>query len=126
MSDKGIWIVFTKSKALEGCPINIDGCDFYFAEAFVPVDRNEGEVDNIEQVIERTKQALLTEKLDLNDISKCIRYKEVEWSEGTNLNDEIRATADKALQTNEVEFNVFRSKEIQEDCVYTFQAFEAG
>jgi len=114
MTSKEVWIVFTKSKPLEGCSIDIDGCDFYFSEAYVPVDRDGQEMTSIAKVVNRAKEALLEDRLVLSDVSKCLRYHKEHWDVDTVMNKEVHSAAAQALSSNKVEFGGFRSEEIEE------------
>lgn len=122
MPSKNVWIVFTKSSPLESCSIDIDGCDFYFAEVYVPLE--EAASRSLDSVITRAKAALLDERLELVDVSKCIRYKEQEWSFDTPMNVEVHKLAKRALASGVVEFGGFRSEEIEELCEYHFSMNE--
>lgn len=104
MSDKDIWIIFTKSKVLDGCPIAIDGSDFLFSNIFIPSY-------SVEDAISQVKQALLEPKLELSDISKCIRYNTNEWSDDSKLSNEINEFSEEAKQSNKIVFGIFRSSE---------------
>ncbi len=114
MTSKEVWIVFTKSKALEGCSIDVGGCDFYYSEAYVPVGFDEQEVTSLETVINRAKEVLLEKRLVLSDVSKCLRYHKEDWDVDTVMNKEVHSVAAKALFTSKVEFGTFRSEEIEE------------
>ena len=114
MTSKEVWIVFTKSKPLAGCSIDMDGCDFYFSEAYVPVDRDEQEMTSLEKVVNCAKEALLEDRLVLNDVSKCLRYHKEHWDVDTVNNKEVRSMAAKALASSKVVFGGFRSEEIEE------------
>jgi len=124
MSNKDIWVVFTKSEAQDGCPIDIDASKFYFAEAFVPFDGNQEPVEAINGILTDVKQALLEKKLALSDVSKCMCYVPDEWSGDSEMDKEIRQVAQIADRDSQITFNTFRSQEIQEDCIYAFQVRE--
>lgn len=124
MNNKDIWIIFTRSSAMDGCPLDMDGSEYFYVEVFVPVENTTDSTEKLAGIIEQARIALLDEKFVLNDVSKCIRYIENEWTDDTDLNNEIRQTADKAVQADKLTFNVFRSEEIQEDCHYKLQAIE--
>jgi len=124
MSNSGIWIVFTKSKALDGCSINIDGSEFFFTEAFVPFDGNKNSIEVISYIFAEVKQALFEKKLVLSEISKCMHYTPDEWSGGSEMDIEIRRVAQIAVEINEITFNVFRTQDVQENFIYTFQVKE--
>lgn len=38
MNEKYLWLIITKSRPLPDCEIDMDGCEFYFVDAFVPLD----------------------------------------------------------------------------------------
>jgi hypothetical protein len=122
MANKEVWIVFTKNSPLEGCSIDIDGCDYYFAEAYVPVDV--APILSLDSIINKVKDELAQERLVLTDVSKCIRYKEDEWSADTAPNAEVRKMAKKSLASGTVEFSGFRPEEIQELYQYTYNVRE--
>jgi len=113
MSNSGIWIVFTKSKALDGCSINIDGSD-----------GNKNSIEVISYIFAEVKQALFEKKLVLSEISKCMHYTPDEWSGGSEMDIEIRRVAQIAVEINEITFNVFRTQDVQENFIYTFQVKE--
>ncbi len=74
-----------KSEASDGCSIDIDGCDYYCAEAYVPVEGSELHIASLESIINRVKQELLGKRLTLVDIPKCLRYNESEWSSDLDM-----------------------------------------
>lgn len=114
MSHTDVWIAFIKSKPLEGCGIDIDGSDYYFAEAYVPVNHTEIELVSFDNVIAKIKNSLLEGRLILCYISKCIRYQQEHWNTDTDSNKEAHSLAESALSSNKVEFGAFRSEEIEE------------
>ncbi len=118
MVNKEVWIVFTKSEPLDGCSIDIDGCDFYFTEAYVPVESKDFNVTSLEPIVSRAKQSLLDDKLVLVDVSKCLRYREEEWLSNSEMDKEVHVLAAKALSSGTVRFGGFRSEEIEELCRY--------
>ncbi|PUA30459.1 MAG: hypothetical protein B0W54_08180 [Cellvibrio sp. 79] len=122
MANKEVWIVFTKNSPLEGCSIDIDGCDYYFAEAYVPIDV--APILSLDSIINKVKDELAQARLALTDISKCIRYKEDEWSADTAPNAEVRKMAKKSLASGAIEFSGFRPEEIQELYQYTYNVRE--
>jgi hypothetical protein len=124
MTDKEVWIVSTKSSPLEGCDIDIDGCDFYFAEAFVPVASEINRLKRFEFVIASVEEALLEARLTLVDASKCLRYVEPEWGLDSEMEKETHAAASNALASNSITFSPFRSEEIEELCRYRHAAYE--
>lgn len=116
--NKQVWIIFTKSEALEGCSIDMDGCDYYFAEAYVPVNDGEFGLTSLESILSRVKQSLLDDKLVLADVSKCLRYKEEEWRSDSEMEKEVRVLAAKAFSSGVITFSSFKSEEIEELCRY--------
>lgn len=122
MTTKDVWIVFTKSSPLEGCSIDIDGCDYYFAEAYVPVDA--GPILSLDSIVNKVRDQLAKERLVLADISKCIRYQEKEWSSNSAPNAELHKGAKKSLVSGTIEFSGFRPEEIQELYQYSYEVGE--
>jgi hypothetical protein len=117
MTNKEVWIVFTKNSPLEVCSIDIDGCDFYFAEVYVPIESNSG-TTSLDTIINHAKDALAAERLVLVDVPKCVRYSEQEWTLDTAMNKEVHTLAKQALVSGAVQFGGFRSEEIEELCQY--------
>ena len=117
MTNKEVWIVFTKNSPLEGCSIDIDGCDFYFAEIYVPIEISSG-TTSFETIVNQAKNALAAERLVLVDVPKCVRYYEQEWTLDTAMNKEVHALAAQALASGEIQFGGFRPEEIEELCQY--------
>ncbi|HEY6530600.1 MAG TPA: hypothetical protein VIZ65_18075 [Cellvibrionaceae bacterium] len=113
MSKHEVWIVFTKNEALDDCSIDVDGCDYYFVEAFVPVSASDAS-NQLDGIVKRVKAALAEDYLELKAVSKCLLYKPQEWQADTVLNKEINKYAQKAMATGLVEFGSFRSEEIEE------------
>lgn len=116
---KQVWIVFTKSEALDGCSIDVDGCDFYFSEAYVPVDGEEFGVTSFESILNRVKKLLFDEKLVLTDVSKCLRYNEGEWGSDSDMEKSAHLLATSALSSGDIKFSSFRSEEIED--IYRYQ-----
>lgn len=121
---KQVWIVFTKSEALEGCSIDIDGCDYYCAEAYVPVDGSEVHTASLESIINRVKQELLDKRLTLVDISKCLRYNDSEWGSDSDMEKAAHLLAAKALSSDAIKFSSFRPEEIEDLCRYQHRMYE--
>lgn len=121
---KQVWIVFTKSKALDGCSIDMDRCDFYFSEIYVPADNEEIGAASLETILTRVKQSLLEDKLVLIDVSKCLRYRADEWPSETALDIAVHNLAERALTTGSIQFSSFRSEEIEALCRYKHKIFE--
>ncbi len=121
---KQVWIVFTKSEAWDGCSIDMDGCDFYFSEIYIPADDEETGATSLETILARAKQSLLEGKLVLTDVSKCLRYKVDEWPSDTELDIAVHNLAEKALTTGNIQFSSFRSEEIEALCRYKHKIFE--
>lgn len=104
MSNKDIWIVFTKSKVLIESPLAMDDSEFIFGEVFIPSV-------TIEEAIIGARQALLDLKLVMNDISKCIRHQENEWCDNSDMSKEINESVEKASRLNKIVYGIFRSTE---------------
>lgn len=121
---KQVWIVFTKSEPLDGCDIDIDGCDYYCAEAYVPIETSQIHTVSLESIVNRVKQALLDKRLTLVDISKCLRYNESEWDIDSEMEKEAHVLASKALSSESIMFSGFKSEEIEELCRYRHKMYE--
>lgn len=113
MSQADVWIVFTKCEPLEGCDVDFDGCDYYFAEAYVPV-ASKGDLIHLDAVISRAQAALAESQFELNEVSKCLRYMPEEWQADTPPNMEVNKYAREAAESGNVQFGGFRSEEIEE------------
>lgn len=113
MQEKNLWITITKSRPLPACEIDMDGCEFYFADAFVPFEASAG-VESITQVINQVKAALLDDKLDLDEVILCAKFLPEEWLDQTEAEEPLQNLALKALEAGAVVFSGFRSEEIQE------------
>lgn len=124
MAQSQVWILFIKSEPLAGCSIDMDGCDFYFAEAYVPVNAEELGATSFESIISRVKQSLLEDKLVLADISKFLRYTEEEWSSDSDMEKSAHLLAAEALSSGIITFSSFRSEEIEGLCRYRHKMYE--
>ena len=113
MSEKNLWLTITKSRPLQGCEIDMDGCEFYFVDAFVPLDKNLG-ADSIPNAISKVKSTLLMDKLELAGVIQCLKFLPEEWIDQTETDESLHDLATKALQSNDVVLGTFRSEEIQE------------
>ena len=74
------WIITTQSGPLPGCEIAMDGCEFYFADAFIPVAPN-GRVDALLEAIGKVNDALMKDKLELTQVLFCGQFKPEEWQD---------------------------------------------
>lgn len=113
MPEKDVWIALTKSRPLPGCEIDMDGCEFYFADSFLAMEEEQRPVA-IAILAEKVKEALLTRKLELEEISLCARFVNEEWVDQTDSIETMHALSNKALESNSVIFSGFRSEDIQE------------
>lgn len=113
MAQKDIWLTITKSRPLPGCEIDMDGCEFYFVDAFVTLDKNLG-ADSIPNAISKVKSALLEDKLELAEVIQCVKFLPEEWIDQTETDESLHDLATKALESNDVVLGTFRSEEIQE------------
>ncbi len=123
MDNNDVWVVFTRSKPLPGCPIDIDESKYYFSEVFVPLPEG-ADWRQIAGIMVRVEQCLQESRLELIDVSKIIRYVENEWSEAVPMNAAIQALAEKSRVSEGVEISVFRSEEIEADCRYRHAVIE--
>ena len=106
MTDKTIWIVFTKSKILEGCPLAMDDSEYLYGECFVPA-HTEAEARL------SVKAKLLDVKLELTDILKCLAYNPTEWGDGSEFAAEVGYAASQAKQADAVTLGIFRTPDIK-------------
>lgn len=113
MQQTDIWITITKSKPLPGCEINMDGCEYYFADTFVPLEPDVG-ANAIVSAINQVKDALSEKKLELAEILFCAKFSPDEWVDKTESIESLHELANKALKTGKIVFSGFRSEEIQE------------
>lgn len=113
MAQKDIWLTITKSRPLPGCEIDMDGCEFYFVDAFVTLDKNLG-ADSIPNAINKVKSTLLADKLELAEVIQCVKFLPEEWIDQTETDESLHDLATKALESNDVVLGTFRSEEIQE------------
>lgn len=91
----------------------MDGCEFYFVDAFVTLDKNLG-ADSIPNAISKVKSALLEDKLELAEVIQCVKFLPEEWIDQTETDESLHDLATKALESNDVVLGTFRSEEIQE------------
>ncbi len=124
MESKQVWIVFTKSRPLDGCTIDVDGGEFLYAEVFVPFAGIASDGGSISRIVDDAAQALAEARIALHEISKCLCYHPDEWQERTDMNANIHENSKNALEANSVIIGGFRSEEIEADCRYLHTAFE--
>ena len=113
MKERNLWLTITKSRPLPGCEIDMDGCEFYFVDAFSPLDKNLG-AESIPNAINKVKSALLEDKLELAEVIQCVKFSPEEWIDQTESDEPLHELAAKALESDDVVFGSFRSEEIQE------------
>ncbi|MEY4588720.1 MAG: hypothetical protein RL497_796 [Pseudomonadota bacterium] len=118
MPTHNTWIITTQSRPLPGCEIDMDGCEFYFADVFLPVATGGGATALIE-AINKVKEALLLDKLELADVLLCAHFKPEEWVDQSDSAESLHELANKASETNSLVFSGFRSEEIQQLYHYT-------
>ncbi len=114
MTTKQTWIVVTKSRPLEGCDIDIDGCEFYFADAYIALSEDVSGSKVLVTILDKIEKALLSDRLELAEVKMCARFLPEEWVDQTDAIDTMHALVNKALETEGVVFSGFRSEEIQE------------
>lgn len=113
MTSKNVWIVVTKSKPLDGCEIDFDGCEFYFADAYVAIPNDVSGKNAVMFILEKIEKTLKDERLNLADVLMIMRFSPDEWVDQTDGVDSMHDLAAKALETEGVIFSGFRSEEIQ-------------
>lgn len=113
MSEKSLWLTITKSRPLPGCEIDMDGCEFYFVDAFVPLDERLG-ADSIPNAISKVKSTLLENKLELAEVIQCVKFLPEEWIDQTESDESLHNLATKARESEKLVIGTFRSEEIQE------------
>ncbi|MBU6953772.1 hypothetical protein [Hahella sp. HN01] len=115
-----VWIAFTKSRPLSGCSIDVDGCEFYFAEVYVPMVSAGESPSNFEAILSKVKSELLENRLELADISALIRYEEDQWEIHSNSENDVNTFATLARLSESIVFSGFRSEEIEELTSYRY------
>jgi hypothetical protein len=113
MPTSTLWLVITKSRPLPGCEIDMDGCEFYFADTLVPTEADVGATAAV-SAVNRTKDALAEKKLELAEVLVCAKFAPEEWTDQTDAIESIHDLASKALESGALVFSGFRSEEIQE------------
>lgn len=124
MAQKDLWLTITKSRPLPGCEIDMDGCEFYWVDAFVPLDKNLG-AESIPSAISKVKSTLLADKLELAEVMQCVKFLPEEWIDQTESDESLHDLAIKALESDDVVLGTFRSEEIQELYHYKHTVQEA-
>ncbi|GAB2196366.1 hypothetical protein [Sessilibacter sp. MAH4] len=104
----------TKSRPLEGCDIDIDGCDFYFADAYISLSEEECGSKAVVTILDKVEKALQSAHLELVEVKMCARFFPEEWVDQTDSIDTMHSLANRALETEDVVFSSFRTEEIQE------------
>lgn len=122
MDNSDVWVVFTKSRAMQGCSIDIGGGEFYYAEAIVPLDG--GSMD-LEAISKRVQSALAEIKLDLVSVSKLILYLESEWLTDADYLSNLKSLVAQVRLSDIVSFNGFRSEEIETLQTYRHSIMES-
>lgn len=112
MSEDNLWLIVAKSRPLPGCEINMDGGEYFFADAFVPIDPNSG-VTAIAAAITRISESLSEKKLELAEILLCAKFSADEWVDKTESIETLHQLANKAAAEGKIVFSGFRSEEIQ-------------
>ncbi|WP_232426984.1 hypothetical protein WKI13_04315 [Teredinibacter turnerae] len=102
----------------------MDGCEFYFVDAFVTLDQSLG-ADSIPNAISKVKSTLLADKLELAEVIQCVKFLSEEWIDQTEADESLHDLATKALEGDDVVLGTFRSEEIQEFYHYKHTVQEA-
>jgi len=124
MNEKYLWLIITKNQPLSNCEIDIDGCEYYFVNAFIPLNKSLG-VDSIPNAISKVKNALLEDKLELAEVIQCVKFQPEEWVDQTEAGESLHELATKALELDDVVFSSFRSEEVQDLYHYKHTVQEA-
>lgn len=103
MSNKPLWIISSKARPLEGCPIKFDNSEFYFVECLVPAN-------STSEAQAPLGDALREEMFELAEVLSCKPYVASEW-EDTEQFPEIEEAARKSAQTGNLAFALFISEE---------------
>lgn len=118
MGKRDIWIAFAKTRPLPGCDLNFDGCEFYFCEAYVPVDGASSPENVFKEIIGKTRNGLLDIRFELVDISKIIRFDAPQWEVISDNGNDVHEFAQSAEACEYITFSGFRSEEIEEETQY--------
>lgn len=118
MSKKQTWIVVTKSRPLDGCDIDIDGCDFYFADAYVSLPSEIAGIKAPISALEKVQKKLESDHLELVGVMICAQFLPEEWLDQTDGVYTMHELASSALDTEDVVIGGYRSEEIQELFLY--------
>lgn len=118
MQNSNVWMAVTKSRPLPGCEIDIDGCEFYSVDAFVPLEANAGAIAMV-TLISQVKESLAAKSLELAEVILCARFHPEEWVDQTGSMESLHDLASKAAETGGIVFSGFRSEEIQD--LYRYQ-----
>jgi len=97
---------------MDGCDINMDGCEFYYVDALVPVS-NSTERLSMDVVIEKPRATLFEHKFELSEVLLCTKFSPVEWVGQTKSVGSSHNLALRASETNSVVCGGFRSEEVQ-------------
>ena len=89
----------------------MDDSDFYFAEVFL-------QAPDLANAIEQAKELMLSNKLELSEVSKGLIYAPGEWKQDTPQNRTINEKSNDVIRSNKPQVGPFRSEEIQEDMQY--------
>ncbi|MCO1333112.1 hypothetical protein MO867_02045 [Microbulbifer sp. OS29] len=118
MTTKQTWIVVTKSRPLEGCDIDIDGCEFYFADAYVSLPGEIGGAKALSSVLEKVQKKLEDDRFELAEVKMCMQFLPEEWVDQTDGVYPMHELASSSLDTDDVILGGYRSEEIQELFLY--------
>lgn len=118
MKAENIWIAFTKSRPLPGCDLDLDGCEFYFCEAYIPVSVTTDPQNTFEEIIGKTRNALLDSKFELVDVSKIIRFDPHEWEVIGDTGNDVHELAKSTETSQKTILSSFRSEEVEEETQY--------
>jgi hypothetical protein len=95
MKDKSVWLIHHKASVGLRSSLNMDGSEFAFAIGVIYAK-------NVVDAINRLRNYLVDDDMDLVDISKCEIYLAENFVATTEDNEEIASAATHALLTNEI------------------------
>ncbi|MBU6950185.1 hypothetical protein [Hahella sp. HN01] len=118
MTEKQTWIVVIKSRPLEGCEIDFDGCEFYFTDAYVSLPRKIGGAKALISILKKVQEKLEGDRLELSEVKMCVQFLPEEWVDQTDGVYPMHELATSSLDTEDVVLSGYRSQEIQDLLLY--------
>ena len=87
---------------MEDCMVTLDDTEYLFGETFVPAD-------TMQLAINQVEGFLLAKKLELLEITKCLKYDPQDWQDDSEKSNEINKFAGKAQGEPEPKYSIFTS-----------------